>query len=216
MEEDKNLTEGQEAEVEVSECVEERTKEVSNEELEAESNAKETSDTETPEERKRRRTIDFWDNVKFFCISFLIIYMVFFIFPPYLVSGDSMNQTLRDKAFGFGIRFVEPDHGDIIVFSNANTRGEDYIKRVIGVPGDTVRIEGDTVYVNGQRLTEEYAYFDPTRAGMYAEMQKEWTLGEDEFFVLGDNRYNSSDSRAIGVVHRDDIKCRMWVFLWGK
>lgn len=175
----------------------------------------EPTEEERKAAKKKRFWIEFWDNVRFFAITFLVLYAVFYIFPPYMVSGDSMNNTLTDKAMGFGMRFVDPDHGDIIVFSNNMTRGNDYIKRVIGVPGDTVKLQGKQVYVNGELLTEDYAYFDPASPvpeGYYLEV----TLDDDEYFVMGDNRCHSTDSRSIGVVHRDDIKCKMLFFLWGK
>ncbi len=181
----------------------------------AEESEAEPTEEELKAAKKKRFWIEFWDNVRFFAITFLVLYALFYVFPPYMVSGDSMNNTLTDKAMGFGMRFVEPDHGDIIVFSNNMTRGNDYIKRVIGVPGDTVKLQGKQVYVNGELLTEDYAYFDPKSSvpeGYYLEV----TLGDDEYFVMGDNRCHSTDSRSIGVIHRDDIKCKMLFFLWGK
>ncbi len=210
----------------IAEAMSEETAEVS-EVIETVAEAKETveeaaeaADPElTEEERKAAKKkafwIEFWSNVKFFAFTFLFLYALFYVFPPYLVSGDSMNNTLTDKAMGFGMRFVSPEQGDIVVLNNAKTLGKDYIKRVIGTPGDTVLIQGEKVYVNGELLEEDYAYYDPQNPipeGYHYEI----TLGEDEFFVMGDNRCHSRDSRSIGAIHRDDFKCKMLFFIWGK
>ncbi|MDO4318368.1 MAG: signal peptidase I [Lachnospiraceae bacterium] len=195
--------------------------ELSDEELEA-----------AKEEYRRRQRKEIWANIRFFAISFVVIFAIFYVFPPYLVSGTSMNNTLSDKAFGFGIRFGELERGDIIVFSNDKTDGKDYIKRIIACPGDTIRLVNDEVYVNGELLEEDYAYYDPDSPFPYVtgyipaedgsgEMipeyhLNEYTLGEDEYFVMGDNRHHSSDSRRIGCIRREDVKCRMLFFIWGK
>ncbi len=172
-------------------------------------------DEETKAQQKKQAMAEFWDCVRFFCISFLIIYAIFFIFPPYIVDGDSMNNTLVDNAMGFGLRIGSPSRGDIVVFSNDKTMGKDYIKRVIGEPGDTVVVMGEQIYINGKPLDEEYAFFDPTRPSLQNEFM-EVELDDDEYFVMGDNRCNSADSRSIGPVNARDIKCRMLFFLWGK
>ncbi len=187
---------------------------------------------EAKEEYKRRQWKEIWSNIWFFAVSFLVIYALFYIFPPYLVSGDSMNKTLTDKAFGFGLRFGELEQGDIVVFSNEETGGKDFIKRIIACPGDTIRLVNDEVYVNGELLQEDYAYYDPESSNPYVTGYisaddgsgtmipeyhlKEFTLGDGEYFVMGDNRYHSSDSRRIGCIHRKDVKCRMLFFFWGK
>ncbi len=183
-------------------------------------------------EYRRRQRKEIWANIRFFVISFCIIYAVFYVFPPYLVSGESMNHTLTDKAFGFGIRFGDLERGDIVVFSNEETGGKDYIKRIIACPGDTIELYNDEVYVNGELLEEDYAYYDPSYPFPYISAYipleegsstlipeyhlEEFTLGEGEYFVMGDNRHHSSDSRQIGCITRDDVKCRMIFFLWGK
>ena len=183
----------------------------------------------------------FWSNLLFIAVWFVIFYVLFYVFPPYIVSGESMNETLSDKAFGFGFRYGELERGDIVVFSNEETKGEAYIKRVIAVPGDTIRLEGYSIYLNGELLTEDYAYIDPAftgTRGSYVNTEKlpwlslaacqnadgdtefaycgEYTLGEDEYFVMGDNRCHSNDSRSIGTISRKDVKCKMLFFLWGK
>lgn len=199
-------------------------------EIEAELSAEELEAAK--EEYRQRQRKEIWANIRFFAISFVVIFAIFYIFPPYLVSGTSMNNTLTDKAFGFGTRFGELERGDIIVFSNSKTGGKDYIKRIIACPGDTIRLVNDQVYVNGELLEEDYAYYDPDNPFPYVTGYvladdgsgdmipeyhlDEFTLGEDEYFVMGDNRHHSSDSRAIGCIQKEDVKCRMLFFIWGK
>lgn len=206
---------------EVSDCENSNPEDVLVEEILSDAEAEKAA-------RRKKRWKDLCSDLLFFAVSFVIIYTLFYVFPPYLVDGKSMNQTLDHRAFGFGIRYGELNRGDIVVFSNEKTDGRDYIKRIIACPGDTLRIENDEVYVNGELLLEPYAYFETVTIPGETDGKNESvvvrpeyhlneiTLGDDEYFVMGDNRYNSKDSRRIGVIHREDVKCRMLFFLWGK
>ena len=177
----------------------------------------EQPDEETKEERWRRRRKELIGDVVFFIISFIVIFTVFKLFPPYRVSGDSMNMTLKDKAFGFGTIFFTPDYGDIVVLhgDEGKTNESDFIKRVIGKPGDVLDITDGVVVRNGEELKEDYVYFDPDytyRTGMTQHIE----LGEGEYLVLGDNRYHSMDGRYFGAIKKSEMKCKMLFFLWGK
>ena len=120
------------------------------------------------------------------------------------VSGSSMETTLSDKdqliVDKMTYRFRDPD----------NTY---YIKRIIGLPGETVQILSGMVYIDGMRLDEHYGDEIMENPGIAEEPL---TLGEDEYFVLGDNRNNSSDSRAsdVGLIHRKDLIGRAWIRVW--
>ncbi len=105
-------------------------------------------------------------------------------------------------------KFHEPERGDIIVFPNPNNPDEDYIKRIIGLPGETVEIKGGAVYINGSKLDEPYIKDPPSRSF------KEQEIPENEYFVLGDNRNNSTDSRAGWTVPRESIVGKAWVSTW--
>ena len=171
---------------------------------------------ETDAEIRARKRKELRSDIVFFIISFIVIYTIFRIFPPYHVSGNSMNNTLQNKAFGFGVIFFTPDYGDIVVLhgDGEKTNNDDFIKRVIGKPGDILDITDGKVVRNGEELTEDYAYYDPNSIGNGITQHVE--LRDGEYFVMGDNRMHSSDSRYFGAIKRSEMKCKMLFFLWGK
>lgn len=125
------------------------------------------------------------------------------------VSGWSMYPTLEDGdsllVDKLSYRFRDPKRYDIIVFPYQYKEHTYYIKRIIGLPGETVQILNGCVYINGEKLeSETYGYEVMDSAGIAADPL---ILGEDEYFVLGDNRNNSSDSRepSVGLIRRADI-----------
>ena len=128
-----------------------------------------------------------------------------------------MNDTLQDGdnliLEKISYRFHDPERFDIIVFRFAHSKNTYYIKRIIGLPGETVQIVGDDIYINGELLEEDYGKEPMQDAGRAAQPI---TLGEDEYFVLGDNRNNSSDSRSasVGNVERSQIVGRAWLRIW--
>ncbi len=142
-----------------------------------------------------------------------LVFMYFFGFHTNVV-GQSMLETLKD---GDGIlvnRFVykikQPSANDVIVFlPNGNENSHYYVKRVIGVPGDTVQIKNGAVYVNGKMFEETTDVSAIENAELAAQ---EIVVGEDEYFVLGDNRNNSEDSRYanIGNVKKEYIEGKAW------
>lgn len=147
-------------------------------------------------------------------LTYLIIT---FVGQRTVVSGSSMETTLSDGdqliVDKISYRFTDPKRYDIIVFPYQYEKNTYYIKRIIGLPGETVQIVDGYVYIDGQPLDEHYGNEVMEEAGLAEEPVK---LGEDEYFVLGDNRNNSQDSRAanVGVIHRRDILGRAWVRIW--
>ncbi|MCR5468920.1 MAG: signal peptidase I [Lachnospiraceae bacterium] len=140
--------------------------------------------------------------------------LVLFIGMRTTVLGESMSPTLVSGEEVLVDRFIyiltEPKQDDIVVFlPNGNEKSHYYIKRVIGVPGDTIQIKSGVIYVNGEVYEEDLDASAIADAGLAEE---EITVGEDEYFVLGDNRNNSEDSRYanIGNVKKEYIIGKAW------
>ena len=147
-------------------------------------------------------------------ITFLIIT---FVGQRTHVSGESMENTLDDGdqliVDKLTYRFHDPERFDIIVFPFRYKDNTYYIKRIIGLPGETVQIADGEIYINGEVLEESYGREVMQDAGLAAEPI---TLGDDEYFVLGDNRNYSSDSRdpSVALIHRKEISGRAWLRIW--
>lgn len=146
--------------------------------------------------------------------------LITFVIQRTEVEGSSMETTLADGDNLFvdkiSYRFRDPERFDIIVFPFQYKENVYYIKRIIGLPGETVQIdERGNIYIDGEILEESYGreVISPDTIGRAAEPV---TLGEDEYFVMGDNRNHSSDSRTeqVGNIHRGDIIGRAWVRIW--
>lgn len=164
-----------------------------------------------PEEREPRPgVIRRWAGTAFrdlglsVVIAFLIIV---FLYQPVKVEGTSMMPSIGDQQrifvdkFFFQIGISEIHRGDVVVFWFPKDQRVSYIKRVIGVPGDVIAVKAGEVRLNGERLREPYV---PSEFRDEAEMP-EIHLGKDEFFVLGDHRNSSNDSRTWGPVPREFI-----------
>ena len=150
-------------------------------------------------------------------VVILSLGIITFIGQRTKVSGHSMETTLSDGdnliVDKISYRFRDPERFEIIVFPFQYEEHTYYIKRIIGLPGETVQVIDGYVYINGEVLDENYGLEVMDDPGIAAEPI---TLGEDEYFVLGDNRNHSSDSRdpSVGVLHRDDIMGRAWIRIW--
>lgn len=148
-------------------------------------------------------------------LTYLIIT---FVVQRTRVSGSSMETTLSngdnlivDK---LTYHFKEPKRYDIIVFPYKYEENTYYIKRIIGLPGETVQVIDGYTYINGEQLVGDiYGAEVMEAAGIAAEPI---TLGEDEYFVLGDNRNHSSDSRdpSVGILKRKDLMGRAWIRIY--
>lgn len=147
-------------------------------------------------------------------ITFLIIH---YVGQRTYVSGSSMENTLSDGdnliVDKITYRFSDPKRYDIIVFPYQYEENTYFIKRIIGLPGETVQIIDGIIYIDGEALQESYGREVMKNSGLAADPV---TLGEDEYFVLGDNRNDSTDSRdpSVGKIPRDRIIGRAWVRIW--
>ncbi len=148
-----------------------------------------------------------------------------FIAQPYIVSGASMDNTFQNGNYliidEISYRFEEPKRGEVLVFKVPPkglelqrlplTKTVYYIKRIIGLPGETVEINKDVVKIynkenpDGKVLVEPYIYIDPTAKNSLLDLKLKVTLKDGEYFVMGDNRHNSSDSRYWGVLPKENI-----------
>jgi signal peptidase I len=160
----------------------------------------------------------FWEVVKFTFISLIIVIPIrLFIIQPFIVSGDSMNPTLSNRNYlivdQLQYRVSDPQRGDVIVFRFPKQESRFLIKRIIALPGETIDIQNGIVTVlndehpNGIILDEPYVNNKTT-------MQSHVVLDAKEYFVMGDNRQNSSDSRSWGILSERHITGRALVRLF--
>ncbi len=149
------------------------------------------------------------------------ILIVMFVVQRTQVDGESMEPTLYNgenlMVDKLSYRFREPKRFEIIVLQPfENDKKTLYIKRIIGLPGETIQIEEDgTILINGEKLYEGYGK-EVIQADKRGRAAQEVKLGEDEYFVMGDNRNNSGDSREkqIGNIHKSKIIGRAWIRIW--
>lgn len=143
--------------------------------------------------------------------TFFIVFLVKGATQNFRIEGGSMLPTLHEGEYliinKIVYKLVEPARGDIIVLQYPNDRTRDFIKRVIGLPGDTVQIDNGQVLINGVVLDEPYISAPPSNSNT-------WIVPEEHYFVMGDNRPNSSDSRNWSFLPSSDIIGRAWVVYW--
>src|ERR1043166_9172334 len=149
----------------------------------------------------------------------LAVVLIVFIYQPVKVEGTSMMPSLTDQerifinkfTYRFGLGNIA--RGDTVVFWYPQDPAKSYIKRVIGLPGDRVRVDNGQVYVNGMLLNEDYV---PQENRDHVSWQdgREQTVPSEKYFVLGDHRNSSSDSRAWGFVPRDSIYGKAVFVYW--
>lgn len=159
----------------------------------------------------------FTELLKFVVVAALIVIPVrLFIAQPFIVSGESMDPTFKNGQYlivdELSYRFSEPERGDVIIFRYPRNPKEYFIKRIIGLPGDTVIIANNTVSVtaqDGNTVTLKEPYVVNVGDGPNGT----YTVSEDSYFVMGDNRPQSSDSRMWGMLPRDNIIGRAFVRL---
>lgn len=142
------------------------------------------------------------DILETLLLSVLLFILINAVSARIKIDGSSMKPSLNNGEFvivsKLNYRFGEPERGDIVVFDFPQNITQEYIKRVIGLPGEEIRVADGVVYVDGKQLIEPYQYEQPNYEGS-------WKVPKGTLFVLGDNRNNSSDSHTWGMVPLENV-----------
>jgi len=174
------------------------------------------STTQSPAEKEESKKSGLghwlWEVIQTLVLAgLLIVFFRSFIFQNYIVEGASMVNTLhaQERLIVSRISYIlgEPQRGDVIVFQYPYDPQRDFVKRIIGLPGETVAINNGIVYIDGRPLPDESSYVDRTSS----ETEPPVSLGDDEYFVMGDNRPGSSDSRSWGPLTGKNIIGKAWL-----
>ena len=160
-----------------------------------------------------------WEITKIVVIALVIVVPIrYFVFQPFFVRGQSMEPNFEDGNYlivdELSFRLRDPQRGEVIVFKYPNNPAQRYIKRIIGLPGETIEVKDAKVVVfnqEGGRILDESEYLSPA---IQTPGDIQISLAENEYFVLGDNRYASSDSRRWGALPREDIVGRVVLRAW--
>lgn len=147
---------------------------------------------------------------------FVVIYL--FLAQPHQVRGASMAPNFHNGEYiltdKITYKFRKPERGDVIIFRAPKNQELDYIKRIIALPGETVKVEKGSIFVNGKMIEEKYLPSGPISPGTFLQEGQGVTLEQDEYFVLGDNRNHSSDSREWGPITIKDIIGKAFLRYW--
>lgn len=192
-------------------------------ELKTDSNST-TTDTESNSVRSdnhhpKKKESAIVEIVRFSLIALIIVLPIrLFVAQPFIVSGASMQHTFESGEYlivdQLSYHFEEPERGDVVIFRYPKDPSKFFIKRIIGLPGDVIEIEGSGVTItntdhpDGVLLEESYI------KTMKPNPATSETLGDEEYFVMGDNRDASSDSRSWGILQRDNIVGKAFVRLF--
>jgi len=159
---------------------------------------------------------DFLQGIVAIAAVMVMIYL--FIMSPQEVSGHSMEPNFQNGDYiltnKLTFKLHDPKRGDIVIFKSPKDKNVDYIKRVIGLPGETVMLKEQHFYINGKMLEERYDYNKPVYGQSFLQEDVEITVPEDHYFVVGDNRPGSSDSREFGPVSKFDFIGQAFLRYW--
>ena len=176
--------------------------------------------TSVKEEKKESTLLKSWWQIAKGIDILLILGLLFraFVLQPFMVDGNSMEPNFHDQEYllvnQMTYRLRTPERGETIIFQFPKNPSEDYIKRIIGLPGETVEITEGKILINNQLLAESYLSEDEQTIANGGLTDFKEQLGLDEYFVMGDNRGHSSDSREWGAVPRKNIIGRAWLVVY--
>jgi len=156
-----------------------------------------------------------WEILKIVIIALVIVIPIrYFLFQPFIVKGQSMEPNFEDSNYlivdELSYRFRDPQRGEVVVFRYPRNVSQRFIKRIIGLPGEKIEIEAGVVMVDG-KILDESEYFP---SGVQTLGNIQISLDENEYFVLGDNRISSFDSRQWGTLPRKNIIGRVYFRAW--
>jgi len=156
-----------------------------------------------------------WEILKIVIIALVIVIPIrYFLFQPFIVKGQSMEPNFEDSNYlivdELSYRFRDPQRGEVVVFRYPRNVSQRFIKRIIGLPGEKIEIEAGVVMVNGKILDESKYLL----LGVQTSGDIQISLDENEYFVLGDNRISSFDSRQWGTLPRKNIIGRVYFRAW--
>jgi len=156
-----------------------------------------------------------WEIIEVVIIALIIVIPIrYFIFQPFLVYGQSMEPNFETGDYliidEISYRFREPQRGEVIVFISPQDFSKRYIKRIIGLPGEILEIKDGKVFINNKLLDEKSYFPQPIETPGNISIK----LNKDEYFVLGDNRWASSDSRYWGPLNKKNIIGRVFLRAW--
>jgi len=156
-----------------------------------------------------------WEILKIVLIALVIVIPIrYFLFQPFIVKGQSMEPNFENSNYlivdELSYRFRDPQRGEVVVFRYPKNISQRFIKRIIGLPGEKIEIEAGVVMMNG-KILDESKYLP---SGVQTTGNTQISLDENEYFVLGDNRISSFDSRQWGVLPRKNIVGRVYFRAW--
>jgi signal peptidase I len=169
-------------------------------------------DGQDMEDQQKRDKSILREFVETALLTLLIFLAIRTLIQNFRIEGVSMEPNLHDGQYLIINKLVyylhPPERGDVVVFHYPKNPRRDFIKRIIGLPGERVEVRGESIFINREELAEPYAL----HTGKYAWGPQR--LGEDEYFVLGDNRSSSSDSHSWGPLPRDALVGKAWISYW--
>ncbi len=173
-----------------------------------------------PDEPKvgiRTHIIELFQTLVVFAAIGTAIYWL--IAQPHKVSGSSMFPNFKDGDYiitdKISYKLSEPSRGDIIVFKNPQDESQDFIKRIIAIPSDKIKVSSGKVYLNGKLLSEPYLKNSiQTNPGSFLKEGEEVEIESNHYIVFGDNRPHSSDSRAWGLIEKNEIIGKVFFRYW--
>src|SRR3989344_865234 len=167
----------------------------------------------------RKILLYIWEIAKIVIVALLIVVPIrYFIFQPFFVRGQSMEPNFYNGDYliidELTFQFRAPERGEVIVFKYPNDTTQRYIKRIVGLPGETVAVSSGKVYLyqGGSPVALDESTYLPQTTQTQGSIKI--TLGKDEYFVLGDNRSLSADSRAWGTLPEKDLIGRVFFIAW--